>query len=657
MSRVREVYKQLRNVDDPAVDRAMAAALPTADPKAVHIIALSLLERQRPEGLLPLVERYHLMPEQIRMTIVRHVADLYRPLREAASGGDRRARLNVIEIIGLARATRLAYLLTEQLRHRDQRVADAAAARLVELAEAACTQRDGSRDTGPPPIDADNAQYLITAVVHAVETYAAHERDDALRALLLLAPRPIAQMGELFEGRLTPRREALRRIIERAVRPEVCRAMLWLMQIPELSEPALTGIRAAFGRDAEGAMAQQTVGQILAMTHLLIDRRAAKLLARPNYAKLPLPGAQTIDALGPAATRGLPRWIAALPIDPTAKVQKLAALTGSSDTPTRLAALRALMDLHDDPKAVGVCVVIADFCYDADPQLARIALRFLSCRKWEGCVNLLLKLVNSPHPEIRAIAGEELAPLGFERLWTAWTRLTPAKQLAAGRALIKIDANFHRLLGARLSRTDRATRMAALSIIYRLNQGTFFAAALQALAKDEDERVASSAVRALGTADGPGATDALREALDHPDSRVRANAIESLFEIDASQHIDKLMQMAHDDDNRPRANAIGALLNMHVSEAVEALKHMIHDTRSEQRISALWLIQRMELVELAQHVAEMSISDPDAKTRQRAGNVIQKIIRSLEGPPEVPEVPKASQTAADAEAIQKEAAT
>jgi HEAT repeat protein len=633
MSRVRDIYKQLRNVDDPTIDRAMAAALPTADPKAVHIIALSLLERQRPEGLLPLVERYHLMPEQIRTTIVRHVADLYRPLREAAAGGDRRARLNVIEIIALARATRLAYLLTEQLRHRDKKVAHAAAARLVELAEAACTQRDGARDAGPPPINADNAQYLITAVVHAVETYAAHARDEALHALLLLAPRTIEQTNELFEGRPTPRREAMRLMIERAADPHVCRAMLWLMQVPALTEPALAGIRTAFARDAVGPMAQQTVGHILTMTHLLLDHRAAKILARPQYAKLPLPDADTIDALGPAATRGLPRWIAALPIDAAAKVQRLAALVGSSDTPTRLAALRGLMALHDHPKATGVSTMIADFCYDADPQLVRIALRFLSCRKWDGCVNLLMKLVNSPHPEIRAIAGEELAPLGFERLWSAWTRLTPAKQLAAGRALIKIDANFHRMLGAKLSQSDRGVRMTALSIIYRLNQGTFFTGALEALAKDEDERVASAAVRALGTADGQGATDALRDALDHPDSRVRANAVESLFEIDASQHIDKLMQMARDDDNRPRANAIGALLNMHVSEAVDALKQMIHDPRSEQRISALWLIQRMELIELAQQVAEMSISDPDAKTRQRAGHVIQQIIRSLEGAP------------------------
>jgi len=71
-----------------------------------------------------------------------------------------------------------------------------------------------------------------------------------------------------------------------------------------------------------------------------------------------------------------------------------------------------------------------------------------------------------------------------------------------------------------------------------------------------------------------------------------------------------------------------------VTEAVDALQQMVADQRPEQRISALWLIQRMDLVDLAQHVAEMSISDPDPRTRQRAGKVIQRIIQSLQGEPD-----------------------
>ena len=71
-------------------------------------------------------------------------------------------------------------------------------------------------------------------------------------------------------------------------------------------------------------------------------------------------------------------------------------------------------------------------------------------------------------------------------------------------------------------------------IIFRLNQGAFFVDALKVLINDSDQRVASAAARALGTADRDAAAGALQDALDHPDSRVRANAIEALYELDAA---------------------------------------------------------------------------------------------------------------------------
>ena len=343
-----------------------------------------------------------------------------------------------------------------------------------------------------------------------------------------------------------------------------------------------------------------------------------------------------LEEMSPLQLRAVPRWIAALSLEAAQKVQKLATMAVVSDAPARLAALRQIMILARDPRAVGAYAIIADFCHDPDPQLGRIALRFLTNRQWDGLIPLLLKLVNSDHPEIRAVAAEELAPLGFDRLWSAWARLTAAKQLAAGRALIKIDANFHRNIARKLDDPSQETRMRALLMIYTLNQGAFFIEALKVLIKDDDDRVTSAAARALGTADKEEASSSLREALDHTDNRVRANAVEALYEMDPSDYIDKLIEMANVDDNRPRANAIGVLLEMKMLGAIDLLKDMLSDSRTEQRISALWLIQRIDLVEVAQYVAEISISDPDSQVRQRAGNVIQHLIKTLEQDPNAP---------------------
>lgn len=304
-----------------------------------------------------------------------------------------------------------------------------------------------------------------------------------------------------------------------------------------------------------------------------------------------------------------------------------------TDAHARLIALRRLMSLAREEQAVGVEARIAGFCDDADPQIARIALRRLIAEKYAELPALLLKLVNSPHPEIRALAAEELAPLGFERLWTAWSSMTPTRRLTAARALIKIDPNFHRQIAAKLSKPEQSSRLRALTIIHMLNQGSFFEETLEALAADPNARIASAAVRALGSATGDRAREALDKALKHTDPRVRANAIEAMHELNITCNEDTLQDMAANEASRPRANAIAVLLDGDVNTAFEALQRMLADERSDQRTSALWLVDHMALTDVARHVAEMSISDPDAKVRQRAMEVIQRLIESLEGSP------------------------
>ena len=237
------------------------------------------------------------------------------------------------------------------------------------------------------------------------------------------------------------------------------------------------------------------------------------------------------------------------------------------------------------------------------------------------------------------LAAAELAPLGFERLWSAWPALSAAQQLAAGRALIKLDPNLPRHIGARLNQEDHDTRMRALAIIRRLRQGRFFVQTLEALIEDPDVRVASAAVQALGNGGCGSAVDTLHAALGHTDSRVRANAVEALHELRSSEHLPELLRMARQDENRPRANAIGALLESHADEAAHLLRDMLADQRPDQRVSALWLIDHLEIVQVARQVAEMSISDPDPSVRRRARRVIQHLIGSLSAGQDSPAEP------------------
>jgi hypothetical protein len=270
MPQIRKIYRRLRTIDDPSVDRAMAAALTTADPQAVQLITLSLLERDRPEGTVSLVTHFHKLPENLQQTVVRQIQDLYRPLRENAGMNHTQARLNVVRIIQQAHATRLAYLVIGQLHRNDPQVRQAATDCILDLA----TWVDTSVETGPRS-DAVSAEFLVTALGQAMETYASNECPAILLAAARLLFRPMPTVGQVLAGPKQPAMHAMRSLIEEnqhpdhpdhpqtGNHPEIRRAMLWLLQVPTMADSVISVL--------PQIVANGELGDVLYGSHLLLD--------------------------------------------------------------------------------------------------------------------------------------------------------------------------------------------------------------------------------------------------------------------------------------------------------------------------------------------------------------------------------------------------
>lgn len=327
--------------------------------------------------------------------------------------------------------------------------------------------------------------------------------------------------------------------------------------------------------------------------------------------------------------RQLPRWAGALTGSREQRAARLVDLGACEDAGVRLAALRRLLAMSSGQPTEGLDNCIARFTTDADAAIARVAVWHLLRRRHSWVPQMLTKLVNSPHESVRRIAAQQLAPVGFERLWEGWPQLTFAQRLACGRALVKIDRDFHRHLAERLAGADHEARLRALSIIGDLQQGAFFTPALIQLARDQDAYIAASAVSALGSAEGEEAIGVLRQSLEHADARVRANAVESLAKLESTDHVQELVKLAGDEANRPRANAIAVLMSLRTGDAMAALHRMLDDRRPEHRGSALWLVEQMGLLEVVREVAEMSISDPEREVRRRAERVVAEMIETM----------------------------
>ncbi|MFA9477692.1 HEAT repeat domain-containing protein [Phycisphaerales bacterium AB-hyl4] len=620
------LYHHLRGIADPSVDRAMAAALATADQAAIRRMVPMLVERAQPEGMLGLVMQYHRLPVDIQAQVVEQVPRLFRPLREAASRRQGHGPENVITLVQRSRNTRLAYLVSEQLRHGAEGLLASAGSCLLRLAELAASDPKPER---LPTLDAEAAAYLQTAITDAVKRFPRHRESSVLLAMAWLLPRPMDEACQAVVDIKSPAGAAMSTLLRRAEHPAARRALLPMLGFASQADAAMDGLRCC--NDA-GMMSD-----VLVHYHLLLLPGVRRPLARVKNIESLWPDASRQREFDTSALRGLPTWLDALPADEKQRLASLAGLCNAPDAATRLAVLRRLLTMarqyRDDAElAQSMTQRFVAFCDDPEPALARIAIRHLIATGYPELPRLLTRLVNSPHESVRKLAGVHLSPLGFARLWALWPKLEPARRTAAAQALMKIDANFHRMIGEKLKREDRAMRLRALSMIEQLNQGSFFEAALKRLATDKDEHIASAAVRALGTTESEVSVESVEQALDHPDSRVRANAIEALEQmeqVDDEKQLDRLMTMAEDEANRPRANAIRALMQSRTREALQALTRMLNDDRAEHRVSALWLIKDMGLLSVARKVAEMSLHDPEEQIRQRADTVIRDLIERL----------------------------
>lgn len=617
MSRLRDIFLTARGIDDPAVDASLAAALPTADASSRRLLVKLLIDRGHPDGTTGLVEHYHLLEPELQQIVIDHTPELFRALRHAAGRGHEQGAANTVEIIARAKAVRLSYLISEQLMHGPQPVRDEAARCLLALARH-CTNPNASPEQ---QVDAVTARYLQSAVVESVERYDRHERPLVLRAAFTLFPRPMPKLTSHWMDHRSQSVEPVRQMLTQAQHAETRHSLLLMLLQPTLATQAMQGVRNAARRGEQR--------DLLVDGHMLLLPRLRAVLSKVQDPEPMVPDKEQIQQMLWTASRALAWWITALPLERPSTLEHLGRMRRCDDALSRLTALRQLMALAGHDHRHPANDAIARYTRDAHAGVARVALRHLIRLEWPDLPRLLPDLVNAEHPGVRDLAAGRLASMGLKRLWDAWPRLDPRQRLAAGRALIKLDPGFPAHLADRLRRPDRDQRLRALAIIHTLNQGTLFEKALHALANDPDEKIASAAVIALGSAGSDQTIHTLEDKLDHPDSRVRANAVEALQEARCTQHVDKLMAMAEDDDNRPRANAIAAMMEMSTADALTALQKMLADPREQHRTSALWLAEHAGVIEVARYVADLAVGDPDTQVRDRALRVMEVLINSL----------------------------
>lgn len=619
------IFQLIQGRGDPAIDQALAAALPTATAATAAPIVEALLERRRMPAATALIEHAHRLAPPQRRKIADAARDLTPAIRRAAAATRSPAAENALDLIEQTPLPSLAYLVTGVLRHGDAERRAAAARALLALTRRCCDQTAPEHRLSPP-----DAAHVVAAVAESVTHYAQHREPGAIRAWVLLSSRRIPALEQVLADPDHPATRELGQVLYAAATPIARRALL-----PMLGSPAVGG-KAAAGLRRAAAKGQWE--DVLKAGPALRRPEVAAAVGRLEQTARLWPDEASIHRLSAPAQRALPDWACSMPAGPATVMDRLSRLRRLPDDAARTAALRRLIRLAEHPDQRDAAhEAIARFGEDANERLALIAVRHVMRARPTDLPRHLARWCNSPHRPVAAAAEARLASIGFQRLWDGWSSLPIERRLALGRVLIKIDPAFHATLAERLSSKQISTVQRALSIIATLGQGAFFLDEAVRLAASSQPRVAATAVSALGTAGGDRAARALIAALDHKDARVRANAVEALARpafaenARAREALGRFRQMTRDQANRPRANAIHAVLRLvgDDRDAAAELDRMLEDNRPEHRLSALWLVESEALVDRAARLAEMAVADRDQRVQARARRAFEHVIGVL----------------------------
>ncbi|MEM9295567.1 MAG: HEAT repeat domain-containing protein [Planctomycetota bacterium] len=629
MSLHQQIYEAVAELESPELDAALAATLPTAEPGLAEQIAPHLVKRGRSVGMRAVLDGFGRLPVRAQDAVVESGVKLAPAIREALGRGRQAACLAAAEIIARGGWMRMSDLLADLGRRGPDRAADAACETLEIFA-----QRAHSEEALP----ATRGAAVATALDQLVARPGPHRREGVREAWLSLAPSASPGARSALEDPRHPLTQDLRDALRQGGSPATRSAWLWLLRFDTLRSAAGQGAHQLRQRRPDLLAECWTAHPLLLLGR---TRRALKTMRQPlrlsGCDALKDPRAERESALGRVAV------LEAAPAPDPARWARWARYAAHESPRVRLAALRRLaaqatprpthaMSAEEDPARDTLAKALAAFVGDDKPDLARLAVHALGVLSDRAeAMRALGAAARRSDPTVRRLAEARLAPQAFERLWDGWSKLGPEQRLAAGQAVLKLDTIAHHRLRRRMSRS-RGDRMRAIQMVGELGQADFFESVLCQAATGSDTRLASSAIRALGSGTLPSGLEAIAAGLEHDDARVRANAVEALADRGSPMYAGKLEQLSESGAPRCRANAIVARSRLNLARPEKSLRVMLADHRPGCRVSALWAARTLEARGVVSDIAQRAMDDPEPAVRRAAERLLGRWLAELEEP-------------------------
>ncbi|MBS0191368.1 MAG: HEAT repeat domain-containing protein [Phycisphaerales bacterium] len=575
-------------------------------------------------------------------------------------------RLAVAELAGGGCDSTLAAVAVELLSDRDELVAAASEQALLRLALLGADPESASLADHPTLGDhewAGKARVAWTEADHdrvrsqvasAVRLLTEHRRDRVLlAALMLLDPGrsgPGTPLGSWLRDREQSSHSFLRGFLRRDDSPlSRLRAWQWL-GTTAVSGAAIDRLLNARALDEHEAVLAQwhLAANPARLWRLKRNEAPGRRLAQSEL----FPPVEIAERLSEEARRGV-AGVAELSRLPADRRDALCeSLLADQSRRVRHGATRACSSR-----------LLADFCFDPDPDVARSATIRCSLaavadahaapgsERMELERKRLVPLARSPHAAVRAMALQDQEELCAAKAYTARARIAFRRAAAADQGWV-LERLRELLAGNEEDRSLSLALARGLGLLSRLKE-PLVSSVRHLLERRADPDVPArglaTAVTALAEIQGEEVRDLLDHAAESNDPRVRANAIDSMVrrvrngaETDSEPTQRLLIEFKEDQWHRIRGSAVRGLAVLGEKGATDAaamageqVLRMLEDARPMHRLAGAWVADRTlpgrdhrELKlwpALVARLRSLAVTDLESRVRARAKLALARV--------------------------------
>lgn len=600
-----ECIRHLNLVDDVEV---LEAALHEPD-EEIKACAYDLLCRKKSSRAAEIVVRYFSgLPESIRAIAKRAMHENYEFLPKIMISQDARVRLNALELLDISGAVTFdRTIVSACLLDSDPQVRERARSILKKISE---EYQDlvARANIGALNMNKDELRRakrnLISPVVAALTSYADHRCHMIIDILLDCDDGLHSRLTEILENPRDRRSSILLDHLSNSANENVPRFILKLLCSgrEDVRHAGIEILRTSREPDFHATFLRR----ILMEDMHVIQRLSQELI--------PLPWLDTglVMQLPADAILAAISVVSFSRISEKAKVQFLLDLYERS--PELVVRQRILIVLGE----AGVEEVY-DHLFEAlkspDEKLARVALNELIEGNRIDAVEIL-KILPELAENLRKRVLRYLLEIGIGQYNPRRDRAARSKIARTVNTIARLDHDFAQFVRDEMTTLHTNRRIAIIGLLSELDPATHTAMILFEFLSDPEQSVRSEIIKAFGRMRTTETVAWLKGLLGEEDARIRSDAIEALGVIGGYGEL--LRPFMNDPGNRVRGSAIRALAREYPRDAEQALMQMLLSTDEKMRLTAAWLVAQLKFISTAERLKMMAVSDPSPAVRERS---------------------------------------